>query len=275
MLDFLETPNRASKPRQRGITHALDSGTGIQQARDRLAVCEEFVDIVKLGWGTGYVTDRLERKVDLYHDHGIPVYFGGTLFEIAVMQDEVGAYVETMKELGIDHVEVSTGVIEMDHDRKCQYVSDLSEEFTVLSEIGRKDSEEALSPEQWRERAQRERAAGAWKVITEGRAGGETGVYDDDGAVRSALLEAIEASVGSEALLFEAPRKEQQAWFVNQFGPSVNLGNVRLDDVIPVETLRRGLRGDTMDTIQTDERERDRTAREPDETAVPVVIDDA
>lgn len=273
MLDFLETPTRSSKPRETGITHALDSGMGVQQVRDQLAVCEEYVDIVKLGWGTGYVTDRLERKIDLYRDHGIPAYFGGTLFEIAVMQDEVGAFVEAMEDLGVDHVEVSTGVIEMDHDRKCQYVSELSEEFTVLSEIGRKDSEETLSSEQWRERARRELDAGAWKVITEGRAGGETGVYDDEGEVRSALLKEIEASVDSDVLLFEAPRKEQQAWFVNQFGPSVNLGNIRLDDVIPVETLRRGLRGDTMETIQTDERER--TARETDETAVPVVIDDA
>lgn len=251
MLDFLDTPDRPSKPREEGITHALDAGMGVGEARDRLATCEEFVDIAKLGWGTGYVADRLEEKITLYQSRDVPVYFGGTLFEVTIRQDRFEALVEQLSSLGVEYIEVSTGVITLEHDAKCEYIDRLAEEFTVLSEIGRKDSEE-LSLEAWGARAERELEAGAWKVIMEGRAGGETGVYGDDGGVKSDLIDHMTERLDSESIVFEAPKKEQQAWFVNRFGPAVNLGNVRMDDVIPLETLRRGLRGDTVETFHSE-----------------------
>ncbi|MFC6904861.1 phosphosulfolactate synthase [Halalkalicoccus tibetensis] len=249
MLDFLDTPDRSAKPREEGITHALDDGVGVDEVRDRLEVCEEFVDIVKLGWGTGYVADRLEEKIALYQRRDIPVYFGGTLFEVTIRQGRFDAMVEELSELGVEHVEVSTGVIDLEHEEKCGYVDRLSEEFTVLSEVGRKDADEELTLEEWGGRAEREREAGAWKVIMEGRAGGDTGVYGDDGDVKAGLIEHTAERLGADSIVFEAPQTEQQAWFVERFGPEVNLGNVRLDDVIPLETLRRGLRGDTVETF--------------------------
>lgn len=252
MLDFLDTPERSAKPREEGITHALDAGMGIDEARDKLTGCEEFVDIVKLGWGTGYVSGHLERKIDLYQNEDLPVYFGGTLFEVTIIQDELESFVDRLTELGVEYVEVSTGVISMDHERKCEYIDRLSEEFTVLSEVGRKDADEELSLEEWTTRAERELDAGAWKIIMEGRAGGETGVYSDDGDVRSGLIDRMTEQFDLETIVFEAPQKEQQAWFINRFGPSVNLGNVRMDDVIPLETLRRGLRGDTVETFHSE-----------------------
>ncbi|PSP75187.1 competence protein ComA [Halobacteriales archaeon QS_3_64_16] len=254
MLDFLELPERPEKPRETGLTHVLDPGLGTGQACDRLDACGEFVDIVKLGWGTGYVTECLPEKVALYQEYGIPVCFGGTLFELAALQGQVEEYVDALADLGVDHVEVSTGVIEMDHDRKCELIDDLSEDFVVLSEIGRKDSEEGLSPQEWSTQAARELDAGAWKVVTEGRSSGTTGVYDAEGGVRSELIDGLTAEIAADRILFEAPRKDQQIWFIEELSPSVNLGNIDMTDVIPLETLRQGLRSDTLHMIHSDER---------------------
>jgi phosphosulfolactate synthase len=267
MLDFLELPERPNKPRETGLTHVLDPGLGVQQARNRLEACGGFVDIVKLGWGTGYVTDCLAEKVALYQNHDIPVCFGGTLFELAALQGRVDRYVETLIDLDVDHVEISTGVIEMDHDRKCELIEELSEEFVVLSEIGRKSHEEELSARAWSEQAEAELAAGAWKVVTEGRASGETGMYDGDGNVRSELLDGLTAEVEVDRILFEAPQKHQQIRFIDELGPSVNLGNIEMGDVIPLETLRQGLRGDTLHMIHSTERTDERTTEESNRTS--------
>lgn len=254
VLDFLELPERPEKPRETGLTHVLDPGLSTEQARHRLDACGEFVDIVKLGWGTGYVTECLAEKVALYQDQGIPVCFGGTLFELAALQGRIDEYVDALADLGVDRVEVSTGVIEMDHDRKCELIADLSAEFVVLSEIGRKDSEEGLSPHEWSTQAARELDAGAWKVITEGRSSGNTGVYDAEGGVRSDLIDGLTAEIPADRILFEAPQKDQQIWFIEELSPSVNLGNIDMADVIPLETLRRGLRSDTLHMIHSEKR---------------------
>ena len=254
VLDFLELPDRPEKPRETGLTHVLDPGLGTEQARNRLDACGTFVDIVKLGWGTGCVTQCLTEKVALYQDYGVPVCFGGTLFELAALQGRIDEYVAALVDLDIDHVEVSTGVIEMAHDRKCELIADLSEEFVVLSEIGRKDSEEGLSSQEWGTQAARELDAGAWKVITEGRSSGTTGVYDAEGGVRSELIDGLTAEIAADRILFEAPRKDQQTWFIEELDSTVNLGNIDMADVVPLETLRQGLRSDTLHMIHSNER---------------------
>ena len=247
MLKFLDTPTRTAKPRDAGITHVLDDGKGPQEIRDRLDVCGEFVDIVKLGWGTGYVSDRLEEKLELYRRRDVEPCFGGTLFEVAVMQDRFEPFREKLLDLDIDLVEVSAGVISLDHDEKCEYVERLAEDFTVLSEVGRKDDAEQLDLEAWGERVVREREAGAWKIVAEGRASGSTGVYGDDGGVRDDVVERITGDLDPEEIVFETPQRSQQVWFIEQLGPSANLGNIDLDDAIGLETLRQGLRGDTAE----------------------------
>jgi phosphosulfolactate synthase len=247
MLDFLDTPSRTAKPRDAGLTHALDAGIGPRTARDQLDVCGEFVDIVKLGWGTGYVSDRLEEKLALYRRRDIEPCFGGTLFEVAVMQDRFEQFRENLLDLDIDLVEVSTGVISLDHGEKCEYVDRLAEDFTVLSEVGRKDDADQLDLDAWGDRALAEREAGAWKIVAEGRASGSTGVYGADGDVRDDVVERITGDLDPEELLFEAPQRSQQVWFIEQLGQSANLGNVKLADAIGLETLRQGLRGDTAE----------------------------
>ncbi|EMA37585.1 phosphosulfolactate synthase [Halococcus hamelinensis] len=247
MLDFLDTPSRTTKPRDAGITHALDAGKGPQEVRDQLDVCGEFVDIVKLGWGTGYVSNRLEEKLALYRRRDITPCFGGTLFEVAVMQDRFEPFREKLLDLDIDLVEVSTGVISLDHDEKCEYIERLAEDFTVLSEVGRKDGDDNLDLDAWGDRAVREREAGAWKIVAEGRASGSTGVYGTDGDVRDDVVERLTGDLDPEEIVFETPQRSQQVWFIEQLGPSANLGNIELDDAIGLETLRQGLRGDTAE----------------------------
>jgi len=252
-MDFLEIDKRSPKPRENGITHVLDAGLGVEEARDLLSVCGRYVDIVKLGWGTGYVTDKLEEKIEMYQENDVEVYFGGTLFEVSVLQDRLDGFTRCMEDLGVTHLEVSTGVVPMDHERKCELVERLSDDFRVFSEIGRKDSEESVSAEEWKRMARKELDAGAWKIVTEGRASGCTGIYGDDGGVKDDIVESVSREIGEEKLLFEAPRKDQQAWFIQRFGSSVNLGNVDMRGVIPLETLRLGLRGDTVATVHGDE----------------------
>jgi phosphosulfolactate synthase len=251
-MNFLDVKKRSTKPRENGITHVLDAGLGVEEAKDLLSVCGRYVDIVKFGWGTGYVTDKLEEKIEIYREHDIDVYFGGTLFEVSVLQDRLDGFTRCMKNLGVTHIEVSTGVVTMNHERKCALVEELSNDFTVFSEIGLKGSEESISAEEWTERAREELDAGAWKIVTEGRASGGTGIYADGGCVKNEIVENVSQEIGEENLLFEAPRKNQQAWFIERFGSSVNLGNVDMREVIPLETLRLGLRGDTVTTVHGD-----------------------
>lgn len=250
MLDFLQLPAREPKPRQVGLTHVLDKGLGIRQMQDLLETGGEFIDIVKLGWGTGYITRNLADKVAAYQEAGIPVCFGGTLVEVAIARGKFDEYCRMVRCLGLTHVEFSTGVLEMEFEKKVEYVRELAEDFVVLAEVGCKDVNAVVTPSCWIREMDALLQAGAWKVIAEARESGTVGLYHRTGEVRSGLVDEIVANINPELLIFEAPQKHQQVWFLKQFGPLVNLGNIAPDDVIPLETLRLGLRGDTMPDFQ-------------------------
>jgi len=246
-MDFLTLPKRSSKPRETGITHVLDKGMGVEQIRDLFAICGEYVDIVKLGWGTGYVTPNLKEKIAVYHELGIPVCFGGTLLEVALRQNKLDEYIRAVKEFGMEYIEVSDGTIAMAEADKLALLKRLTKEFAkVLSEVGSKDEQIVIAPFKWVDSIKRELDAGAWKVITEGRESGTVGVYQPGGEVKEGLIDEIVSAVSPERLLIEAPIKKQQAWFIKQFGQNVNLGNIPPEEVISVETLRVGVRGDTL-----------------------------
>jgi phosphosulfolactate synthase len=246
MLDFLLLPDRTSKPRENGLTHVLDKGLGPSQIDDLVAVAAPYIDIVKLGWGTSYLTHNLVHKIQLYQSHDIPVCFGGTLFEVALRQNRVDEYVGCVKDLGVEHVEISDGTVAMEEEQKLAMIRRLAREFKVLSEVGSKDARVVIAPYKWVDSIKRELDAGAWKVITEGRESGTVGVYNPDGEVKSGLIDEIVHEISPDHLIFEAPNKQQQTWFVKKCGSNVNLGNISPEDVISTETLRLGLRGDTV-----------------------------
>ena len=233
--------------RDGGLTHVLDKGLGPRGWEDVLDTSGEHIDIVKLGWGTAYVTNNLRRKLEVLKDK--PVVIGGTFFEVVYVRDKLDEYKQWLTGLGIDHVEISDGTVEIPRERKLELIADFSRDFTVLSEVGSKDDEVVFAPYQWVEWIKEELAAGAWKVITEGREGGTAGIYRPTGEMRTGLVEEIVHEVDVGELIFEAPSKSSQAWFVKQFGPNVNLGNIPPEEVIPLETLRLGLRGDTLKEV--------------------------
>jgi phosphosulfolactate synthase len=236
-------------PTHNGLTHVLDKGLGPRAWEDVLETSGAFIDIVKLGWGTAYVTQNLQRKLDVLRAAGKPVVIGGTFLEAVIVQDKVDEYKSWVSDLGLRHVEVSDGVIDLPRDRKLELIAELARDFTVLSEVGSKDAEVNIAPYLWVEWIKEELSAGAWKVITEGREGGTAGIYRPTGEMRTGLVDEIVHEVPVDDLLFEAPTKGSQAWFVKQFGPSVNLGNIPPDEVIALETLRLGLRGDTLKEV--------------------------
>lgn len=245
-LGPLELPLRSTKPRRTGITHVLDRGLSVRQIDDLVEVAGDSVDIVKLGWGTALATGNLKPKLARLRAHGIPAVLGGTLTELAIRQHRVDGLIAWLHELGLEHVEVSDGTITLDPAEKRGLVRRLAKEFTVLSEVGSKDAEEIMAPYRWVEQIEAELEAGAWKVIAEARESGTAGIYRPDGEVRKGLIDEIAHAVDPDRLLFEAPRKAQQVFFVQRFGPDVNLGNIAPDDVLSLETLRLGLRSDTM-----------------------------
>jgi phosphosulfolactate synthase len=227
-----------------GLTHVIDKGLGPRAWEDVLETCGDYISIVKLGWGTAYVTPNLQRKLEVLKEK--PVVIGGTFLEAVIAQDRVDEYKQWITELGITHVEISDGVIELERERKLELIADFARDFTVLSEVGSKDAEVNYAPYLWVEWIREELGAGAWKVITEGREGGTAGIYRPSGEMRTGLVDEIVHAIEPENLIFEAPSKASQAWFIRQFGASVNLGNIAPDEVIPLETLRLGLRGDTL-----------------------------
>jgi phosphosulfolactate synthase len=230
-----------------GLTHVIDKGLGPRAWEDVLETCGEYISIVKLGWGTAYVTPNLKRKLEVLKEK--PVVIGGTFLEAVIAQDKVDDYKRWIVELGLTHVEISDGVIELPRERKLELIADFARDFTVLSEVGSKDAEVVFAPYQWVEWIREELNAGAWKVITEGREGGTAGIYRPTGEMRTGLVDEIVHSIDLDDLVFEAPSKSSQAWFIRHFGPSVNLGNIAPDEVIPLETLRLGLRGDTLKEV--------------------------
>jgi phosphosulfolactate synthase len=239
MLDF--------EPRVGGLTHVIDKGLGPRAWEDVLETSGDYIDIVKLGWGTAYVTPNLRRKLDVLREK--PVVIGGTFFEVVYAKDRLDEYKQWLRDLGLTHVEISDGTVEIPRDRKLELIADFARDFTVLSEVGSKDSLVEYAADQWVQWLQEELDAGAWKVITEAREGGTAGIFDSSGGMRTELIGEIAMAVGPVNVVFEAPTKAAQAWFIKEFGPEVNLGNIPPEEVIPLETLRLGLRGDTLKEV--------------------------
>ena len=249
---FLNLPARPGKPRQEGLTHVIDKGLNLRDIEGMFDTGGQFVDIVKLGWGTSYITNNLEKKIALYRHFETPVVCGGTLFEVVFARGRIDEFKAWLVEHRFSHVEISDGTLAIPRDRKLELIADFARDFTVLSEVGSKDSDVVFAPYQWVEWIKEELEAGAWKVITEGREGGTAGIYRPTGEMRTGLVDEIVHEIPVSDLIFEAPQKAAQAWFVKQFGPNVNLGNIPPEEVIPLETLRLGLRGDTLKEILLD-----------------------
>jgi phosphosulfolactate synthase len=230
-----------------GLTHVIDKGLGPRAWEDVLEVAAPHISIVKLGWGTAALTQNLDRKLAVLREK--PVVIGGTFFEVVYAKDRLADYKRWLTSLGLTHVEISDGTIEIPRERKLELIADFARDFTVLSEVGSKDSSVEFTAEEWIRMLREELTAGAWKVITEARESGTAGIFDSSGGMRTQLINEIAMDVGPANVVFEAPTKAAQAWFVKQFGPSVNLGNIPPEEVIPLATLRYGLRGDTLKEV--------------------------
>ncbi len=247
IVDLLKLPQRSAKPRHQGVTHVLDKGLSCAEVDGLIEVAGDAIDIVKLGWGTALATGNLRDKLKRYRQHAIPVVLGGTLTELAISQDRLPALVAWVHELGLEHFEISDGTITLERERKLELIERLSREFTVLSEVGSKDDTGAITPPyRWVEQMREELEAGAWKVIAEGREAGTAGIFRPTGEVREGLIGEIVHEIDPDQIMFDAPRKHQQVWFVRRFGAEVNLGNIATGEVLSLETLRLGLRSDTM-----------------------------
>jgi len=240
-------PERTLKPRQSGLTMVMDKGLSVREIENFLEVAGPHTDIVKLGWATSYVTPNLQDKLSFYRNAGIPTYFGGTLFEAFVIRKQFDDYRRVLDKYKMEYAEVSDGSITIPHDEKCDYIRKLKEQVTVISEVGSKDSAKILAPYKWINLMKAEIDAGSWKVIAEARESGNVGIYRDSGEVRQGLVDEILTQIPQESIIWEAPQKAQQVWFIKLIGSNINLGNIAPADVIPVETLRLGLRGDTFD----------------------------
>src|SRR6266571_9323770 len=227
---FLDLPKRPGKPRTEGLTHVMDKGMNLREIEGMFDVGGEFVDIVKFGWGTSYVTNNLEKKIALYRSFETPVVCGGTLFEVVFARDRLDEFKSWLVEHRFSHVEISDGSLEIPRERKLELIQDFARDFTVLSEVGSKDAEVVFAPYEWVGWIKEELDAGAWKVITEGREGGTAGIYRPTGEMRTGLVDEIVHEIDVDLLLFEAPTKAAQAWFIKEFGPGVNLGNIPPDE---------------------------------------------
>jgi phosphosulfolactate synthase len=230
----------------------IDTGLSVAEVAGLLEVAGGVVDVVKLGWGTALVSDNLKPKLELYGERGIPVVLGGTLTELAIRQGRVDGLVAWLHELGLRHVEISDGTIAIEQDVKRDLIRRLSGEFTVLAEVGSKDTDFVMAPYVWVEQIERDLEAGAWKVIAEARESGTAGIYRATGEVRTGLIDEIVHAIEPERLIFEAPRREQQVWLLKRFGTECNLGNIAPSDVLSLETLRLGLRSDTVERFALD-----------------------
>jgi len=239
-------PERTSKPRQIGIAMVMDKGLSLREAEDFVTNSGDYIDFVKLGFGTSLVTKNVTEKIKLYQKANIKVYVGGTLFEAFVIRDQFDEFRKYIDRLGLDTVEISDGSMSMDHDIKCEYIHKLTREYTVLSEVGSKESGILIAPNRWIEMMQKELQAGSIKVIGEARESGNVGIYRPTGKAHVALINKILVKVQSDKIIWEAPLKSQQIWFIKNFGANVNLGNIPPSEIIPLETLRLGLRGDTF-----------------------------
>ncbi len=239
-------PERPGKPRKTGLTMVMDKGFSLRETENFCDAAAEYTDLLKLGFGTGLLTPHLKEKIKIYKNAGLNPYFGGTLFEAFVARDMFDEFRKFIADSGVETAEISDGVLPIDHEKKCQYIQTLSKDFLVLSEVGTKLKGKEISNHQWVSWMQTELQAGAWKVIAEARESGNIGIYNEDGSANSTLVLDIRQHVNADAILWEAPLKSQQVWFIKLLGSNVNLGNIAGNEVIPLETLRLGLRGDTL-----------------------------
>jgi len=246
-------PERAKKPRTTGIAMVMDKGLSIREAEDFISVSAELTDFVKLGFGTSLVTPNVKEKIRLYQAANIKVYLGGTLFEAFLIRNKEDEYRRLIEDLGLDTIEISDGSMKIEHARKCEAIQTFSKDYTVLSEVGAKEAGILIAPARWIEMMESELAAGAFKVIAEARESGTAGIYRPSGKAHTLLINMILSKISIDQILWEAPLKSQQAWFINHFGANVNLGNIPPNEVIPLETLRLGLRGDTFFRFLPDE----------------------
>ncbi|MBC8485305.1 MAG: phosphosulfolactate synthase [Bacteroidetes bacterium] len=239
-------PERPAKPRKTGIAMVMDKGLSIREAENLVSVAGHLIDFLKLGFGTSMITNNLKEKIKIYRDGGINVYFGGTLFEAFLIRNLFDDYRKYLEKFGVNAVEISDGSMEMDNQDKCDYINKLSQDYIVLSEVGSKDAGVEISNEEWILQMDSEIKAGSFKVIAEARESGTVGIYKADGKANISLINDISAKVPLDSIIWEAPIKSQQVWFIKHFGANVNLGNIAPAEIIPLETLRLGLRGDTF-----------------------------
>ncbi len=245
-FNLSQIPHRIPKPRVSGSTMVMDKGLSIEEAKNFLSVAHPHVDILKLGFGTSFVTPNLREKIEVYQSYDIPVYFGGTLFEAFLIRNQFDDYVAVCKDFGINYIEVSDGSITIPHAEKCGYIEKLAKHFTVLSEVGSKDAEHIIPPYKWIELMRAELSAGSTYVIAEAREAGNVGIYRGSGEVREGLVQEILTQIPEEKIIWEAPQKAQQLYFIELIGCNVNLGNIAPSEMIALEAMRIGLRGDSF-----------------------------
>ena len=245
-FNLSQIPERNPKPRAHGITMIMDKGLSITEVHNFLSVAHPHVDIVKLGFGTSFVTPNLKDKIAVYASYDIPIYFGGTLFEAFLIRNQFNDYINVCKEFGVSFMEVSDGSIDIPHAEKCGYIEKLTKHGTVLSEVGSKDAAHIIPPYKWIELMRAELNAGSIYVIAEAREAGNVGIYRGSGEVREGLVQEILTQIPEEKIIWEAPQKAQQLYFIELIGANVNLGNIAPTEILPLETMRIGLRGDTF-----------------------------
>lgn len=246
IVNLPDMPDRTKKPRTSGLTMVMDKGLSIREAEDLMSVGSDYIDFLKLGFGTSVFTQGVREKIKVYESAGVSTYLGGTLFEAFIVRNMFDEFVELIDKLGIQSIEVSDGSYEMEQEEKTGYIKRLSEKYFVLSEVGSKKKDVLYSPEEWVNMMVSELEAGSDKVIAEARESGTTGIYNSDGSINTSLIDKLSAEVGFDRIIWEAPLKSQQAWFIKQFGANVNLGNIAPNEIIALESLRNGLRGDTF-----------------------------
>ncbi len=248
MIPFVlqRLPSRAQKPRTHGLTMVMDKGLSLGEVENFLNASAAYVDVIKLGFGSAALTPQLKQKIELYQRHQVAVYLGGSLFEWFYAHGALDQFEQVLLDMGLSHVEVSDGSLEIPHEEKCRMIERLAKKFTVFSEVGSKDAERIIPPYKWIELMREELQAGAYKVIAEAREGGNVGIYRSSGEVRQGLVEEILTQIPEQQIIWEAPNKAQQVFFIKWLGSNVNLGNIPVTEVIALESLRVGLRGDTM-----------------------------
>src|SRR5436853_870838 len=245
-FDLSQVPKRTVKPRAHGITMVMDKGLSLREAEDMLSISGDYIDLLKLGFGTAYVTPQLDKKIALYKSAGLSIYFGGTLLEAFLIRNQLEDYIRLIEKYKMEHVEISDGSIIMPHEKKLQLIRRMSKLATVITEVGSKEEGIIIHPNVWISMMQEEIKAGAWKVIAEARESGTVGIFRPSGKAHVVLINKIVAKVPQEKIIWETPTKSQQAYFIKLLGANVNLGNIAPNDVLPLETLRLGLRSDTF-----------------------------